>query len=143
MVVYIAVFAMLLYESIVDIRTKSIDIVAAVPVGIMGGFLNIFVYGNNKRYVLGAAVGIALILAAWISRQSIGYGDGIIFTVIGLCLEPERVVWLLWLSMTAAGIYGAVGIITKRRGADSSMPFVPFITGGYMVLSVVWLIGRI
>lgn len=137
------VFVMLLYESMVDLRTKSIDIAAAVLVGIIGIIFNFFVYEKSGQWLCGIAIGAAIILSAWISRQRIGYGDGIIFTVLGLCMEPVRLLWLLWFSVLAAGVYGVIGIITGRRNRTSKLPFIPFVAGCYAVLSTVWLFENI
>ena len=71
-----------------------------------------------------------------ISRERIGYGDGIIFLVLGACVEPSVVLWVLWISMLAAGIMGGILIIAGKRGREKPIPYIPFVASAYMLTCV-------
>ena len=135
MIVYILVILMLIYESVIDIKKKYIHIWPVVAAGIMGAMLNVGIYGAKVSDIIGgAAVGGVLLLMAFISHQQIGYGDAVVFLVLGVCLGPVRVLWVLWISMLAAGIVGIVGILRKKHGWRSQLSYIPFVTAGYFVL---------
>ena len=113
---YLIVMFMLIYESVIDIRYKKIDVravIAACAVSIPAGCI---FYGHPVINILyGIILGIFLALLAWVSRQRIGYGDAVIFMVLGMCLEPVRVLGILWISMFMAGVYGIVKIIAFNK----------------------------
>lgn len=135
MIVYIMVALMLIYESIVDIKKRYIHIRPVVVTGLLGGILNIALYGHKTDFLLeGAAVGGILLLMAFASRQQIGYGDAVVFISLGICLGPAGALWVLWLSMVGTAVAGLVKLIRKKGGWHSKLPYIPFVTSGYMVL---------
>ena len=135
------VLALLIYESIVDIRRLRINIIPAVMVGAFGLLMNVLVYKRPVWWMAGLAVGIVLLLAALISRERIGYGDGVIFLVLGVCVEPVSVLWILWLSMLAAGIVGCVGVIRGKRDRKSAVPYIPFVLAAYVAVFLLKMAG--
>lgn len=65
-------------------------------------------------------------------KQRIGYGDAVIFMVLGMCLEPVRVLGILWISMLMAGVYGIVKIIAFNKSRSLALPYIPFVTIVYV-----------
>lgn len=140
MAVYFIILAMLVYESAVDIKHMRIDVRVAIAAGVLGVAVGRLVYGNSLIWLLyGLLIGGFMCLMACISRQRIGYGDAVIFTVMGLCIEPSVVLGILWVSMLAAGIYGAVGIFRGSRAREAALPFIPFVTVVYAVALVFFM----
>ncbi len=137
MAVYIITLVFLVYESVVDIRKKKIDVRAAAVAGVFDMIFGLAVYGHRiSNIIFGAGVGILLIVCAWISRQRIGYGDGIVFIVLGMCMEPEKVLGILWGSMLLAGIYGTIKIMALKKSRSYALPFIPFVTAVYVVVFI-------
>lgn len=135
MIVYIIVGLMLVYESVVDIRRKYVHIWPVAVTGFAGAMLNLSIYGIKAAFIIGgAAIGGMLLLMAFVSRQQIGYGDAAVFLALGMCLGPVNVLWILWISMLAAGAMGIVGIFRKKHGWRSKLPYIPFVSVGYIVL---------
>ena len=135
MAVYIITFILLIYESIVDIRQMKIDVRAAIIVFIFDIVVGLTCYGRHiESMAIGAIVGGLLIFLAWVSRQRIGYGDGIIFVVIGICMEPLELIGILWCSTLLAGIYGMIKIIVCKKGRDYKLPLIPFVTAAYAAM---------
>ena len=75
---------------------------------------------------------IGYFFSAWVSKQRIGYGDAVIFMVLGMCLEPVRVLGILWISMLMAGVYGIVKIIAFNKSRSLALPYIPFVTIVYV-----------
>lgn len=142
MVVYLIVLAMLIYESIVDIKFMKIDVRAAVIMGIAGVVVGRLLYAYPVIWLLyGVLIGGLLIFTSWLTKKRIGYGDGIIFAVMGLCINPAGVLWVLWASMLVVGIYGFVGVICGRRKKEDALPFIPFVTVLYALMFIFVLCG--
>ena len=124
---------MLIYESVIDIRYKKIDVRVAIAACIVSILIGCIFYGHTVINILyGIILGIFLALLAWVSKQRIGYGDAVVFMVLGMCLEPVRVLWILWSSMVMAGVYGMVKIIVFNKSRSLALPYVPFVTIVYV-----------
>lgn len=136
MVVNAVVLILLLYESVVDIIKRKINIVPTMAVGVLGLLMNRIVYKRPLWWLAGLAAGSVLMLAALVSKEKIGYGDGIIFLMLGVCVEPLTTLWVLWISMFAVGIMGSVGIIMGKRCRDSQIPYIPFVAASYIVVGL-------
>lgn len=141
MAAYIIMLVMLAYESVIDIRERKIDIRAVLAAGITSMLVGVFFYERPVIFILyGIILGGVLIMLARISRQRIGYGDAIIFMVLGMCLEPVRVLGILWVSMLMAGVYGMIKIILFNKDRNLALPFIPFVTivfSGMFILNVI------
>ena len=80
-----------------------------------------------------------LLLGTLIRRGGIGMGDVKAFFVLGLLLGAERVGTVLFLTLVAALIVAAVGLISKRINRKYQLPLCTF---AYIAMAVVCLIGR-
>ena len=134
MVTYLIVMCMLIYESVIDIRYKKIDVRAVIAACAVSIPVGCFFYGHTGINILyGIILGIFLALLAWVSKQRIGYGDAVIFMVLGMCLEPVRVLGILWIM---AGVYGIVKIIAFNKSRSLALPYIPFVTIVYVCMLI-------
>lgn len=92
----------------------------------------LFLRTHGYQYFVWNYIGYFLALLAWVSKQRIGYGDAVIFMVLGMCLEPVRVLGILWISMLMAGVYGIVKIIAFNKSRSLALPYIPFVTIVYV-----------
>ena len=81
----------------------------------------------------GASVGVVLLVIGYLTKEKIGYGDGILFVATGIYLGFWNNLILLWLSTSLAGIYGIILMLLKKKKKDSEIPLVPFVLGVYVV----------
>ena len=89
--------------------------------------------------ILGALfAGGFLLLGTLICRGGIGMGDVKVFFVLGLLLGAARVGIVLFLSLVAALIVAAVGLISKRMSRKYQLPLCTF---AYIAMAAVCLIG--
>ena len=79
-------------------------------------------------------IGVTLLVAAKISNQRIGYGDGIIFLILGLWIGFWDGISLLFFSLILSSIISVYLIIVRRKGRDYRIPFIPFVTAAYIIL---------
>ena len=68
-----------------------------------------------------------LLSAAAVSKERIGFGDGVLFLAVGVWCGLWGSVSLLFLSLIYFLIVGAVGILFFRRSKKEAFPFVPFV----------------
>jgi leader peptidase (prepilin peptidase)/N-methyltransferase len=94
------------------------------------------IYPLERFFVSMLAGSAALYVIALISRGGMGMGDvklvGLLGGITGLL--GYRYLFLMLLSAFALGsIYGIALIVTNRASRKSSVPFGPFIGGGYLL----------
>ncbi len=91
-------------------------------------------------YLPGLAAGGLLLAAARISREAVGYGDGICFCLLAFWLPWEELFTLLFTALVFCALPGlAAGLIRGRR--VKALPFLPFVAGAYLVLLLGGLFG--
>jgi len=87
----------------------------------------------NVGTFAGISIGIAMLLFAWVSKESIGFGDGWLFVVTGVFLGFSQNVALLFGSMLLAGAFAIVCLLFKRKGRNDRMALAPFVLTAYVV----------
>ena len=75
--------------------------------------------------------GIGLLLLAFFTKESIGYGDGAAVLVLGLWTGAEFTLRTVCVGFILSGIYGGICILQKKT---EPMPFVPFLLVGMEVV---------
>ena len=99
---------------------------------------------GGLTFLLGRVLGamfasVFLMLGTLIRRGGIGMGDVKVFFVLGLLLGAERVGTVLFLTLVAALIVAAVGLISKRMSRKYQLPLCTF---AYLAMAFMCLIGR-
>ena len=86
--------------------------------------------------VLGAYALTAVFCSALERDMPFGMGDALLFAVLSLQLDAPELLRLFAVSALLAGATAAVLLISRRAGAKSQLPYVPFIAAAY-ALSVI------
>ncbi len=89
--------------------------------------------GDLVPILLGSAAGfVILLISAMIAHGGIGGGDIKLAAVLGLAAGLRGMLLLLCVASVGIVLYGAVyRLITKKKLIK--LPFVPFITAGYLL----------
>lgn len=117
-----------------DNCTKKIPLMFLAAGFGAGVLLQILFPGKNAVDLLGGCmVGAALVLLAWVTRQQIGYGDGLLFAVTGIFLGFFENLLLLVASLFPAAFFAGV-LFLKKKKKGYRFPFVPFVLIGYVLL---------
>lgn len=80
--------------------------------------------------------GIILLAIGLITRQSVGYGDGIIFMTTGAGIGSGYIVLLVFISFVLSSFY-ALFLISKKQSGKTAIPFVPFILSGFILVNLI------
>ncbi len=122
----------LLANSIMDLRKRRILLPLTVVCGIFGLALRIWEDGVGVSLFLPLIPGLFFLLFAFLSREKVGYGDGILLLAIGGYFHGEELLTLCMTAVFAAGIAGLVLCVFFHKGKDYEIPFVPFLFFGYL-----------
>lgn len=137
MVIYILMFGVLLALTVQDIRTKEISsklLIALAVISVIGAVIGLW-RGNLSPVdlVISFIPGAILLLLSVISRQQMGFGDGITALILGPAFGIKIVTIGLLSAFFMGGIFSIILIITKEARAKSRIPFLPFMTMGMVV----------
>lgn len=124
--------------SVLDIRFRKMPVWLLVVGGIAGTGYQIWkwVKGDPVSIVLigvGAIVGILFLGVSKITGQALGYGDGIIILILGICLGFWDLSIVLMIAFFIASVMAIALIVVKKGKRKRTMPFVPFLCIGYIV----------
>ena len=124
--------------SILDIRFRKMPVWLLVVGGIAGTGYQIWkwVKGDPVSIVLigvGVIVGILFLGVSKITGQALGYGDGIIILILGICLGFWDLSIVLMIAFFIASVMAIALIVVKKGKKKRTMPFVPFLCIGYIV----------
>jgi len=127
----------LLILSIMDLRTRKISL---LPVLLLGLFAMGYRFWENEslwEVLTGMLPGGVLLLAAWVTKESIGYGDGIVLLVVGVFCGIKKTVAILGISLILAALMAMLLLVLRRAGRKTELPFLPCLCSGYL-LCLLW-----
>ena len=91
----------------------------------------------NRVYIWGAFVGIGFLIVSRCTKEALGYADSWMIFLLGMYLGIWKLVSALSFSFLAAGIWSLGKVVLKKKGRKEVIPFLPFLTAGYLG-GIVW-----
>ncbi|MCH5333023.1 MAG: hypothetical protein J1D89_03610 [Agathobacter sp.] len=130
-------FAGLLFLGLEDIRRKELVSLQILIMGALGLVLS-FLCGAWKEpgMLLSYLPGIVFLLIAYVGRECIGYGDGLVILCLGAYLSPGQIFELCMAALTLAGLVALGLMLAAHKGRRTTLPFVPFLLAGYVIVMV-------
>ena len=96
--------------------------------GLAGVLFNLHTVNGSWGSVLGAMVpGLVLLLLSRLSKEQIGYGDGLVLLGMGGCMKYIEVMYSFWLALLIVFLVSAILIFFKGVKYNFKLPFVPFL----------------
>ncbi|MCF0133317.1 MAG: prepilin peptidase [Blautia sp.] len=131
----------LIINSLTDIRKRQICMPCVICMAVSGVFRVIMeIFGNRFEWqlFLPLLIGtVMLILSIW-TKSAIGMGDALLLLALGLWMSMEELLIVMLLGTAGSGIYGALLLAVCRRKKEDTIPFVPFLLGGYVGGLLLW-----
>lgn len=111
-----------------DIRDRELPVPFLAVFAGLGILCNLlWRYQGIGNAVIGICIGGSFLLAGWITREAIGYGDGIGLVIIGLLEGCRGMIPIIIIAFLLSGIYGLWQIIGRGQSGSDTMPFFPFL----------------
>ena len=128
----------LMTEGIRDLRRKEISVLSCIVTALIGFFIRIYWRDLSWWGLIGCiAPGGILLLLSLVSRESIGYGDGLILCAIGILLGGAETVTLFCHALFMCGIFSGFLFFFRKAGAKKRIPFVVFMLPSYGIMTLV------
>ena len=115
-----------------DIRWKRIPVLWTVIAGIVAVIY--YIAGNENgagKAVICILPGILLLILAFLTKEQIGFGDGITALVIGLFLGGDLCMLVISLGIMMTGVFSLYRLI---RGSREPVPLIPFFLAAMEVI---------
>ena len=118
-----------------DYKTKLIERKWLLVCGGFGILGTLLVGDKNllQQALGGAIIGAGLLVLAWISKESIGYGDGWLFVVTGFFLGIWRNLVLLLGSLFLTGVFAIICLVLRKKGKNDRIALAPFVLTAYVI----------
>ena len=119
--------------SYIDLKNKEIPLWFSLLGGCVG-VVFCFLEGRVWTNVIIACVpGILALIFSWLTREVLGYGDGIVLMMIGGMDGYRGSFAVLCLGSFLAAIFCVVLLAIRKVKKHSRIPYVPFLTGAYFL----------
>lgn len=93
-------------------------------------------YHSFTRGLIGGCVGCVFLVIAYLTHESMGYGDGIGMIILGIFEGWKGVIPLVIIAFLLSAIYGAWNIWGNGKTVKEEIPFYPFLLAAYIVVMV-------
>jgi len=124
----------LFYIAWFDYRTKLIEAKWLWIIGVFGVVLLLLHSGIAivGQVFAGTLPGWILLMLAWVSGESVGFGDGWLFVVTGIFLGWKKNAVLLLGSLIFAGVFAIVCLVLKKKEKNDRIALAPFVLAAYV-----------
>lgn len=118
-----------------DWKEKQIYLYFPILASIVGMILHlIFQEHTWKELLFGMAIGVVVLLVSYLSRESIGMGDGMMLIASGTFLGFWANLELFMIALLLSGVTALFLIVVRRKGRKDRLPFIPFLLVAYLFL---------
>lgn len=84
----------------------------------------------------GVGLGVLMLGVSFVTREALGYGDGIVVAILGMFLGLSRTAEILLTAFLMTAIVSGILLAFKRAGRKTAMPFLPFLTGASVLCMI-------
>ncbi len=123
----------LLWNSISDLKEKRISLLITGFYAVIGVGYQIINKQMGSWIIVSLIPGLLVLAFAKLTREKIGYGDGILLLSLGCYLNIEEMVLVCMIAVCLAGIIALILLVFFHKGRDYAIPFVPFLLCGYVM----------
>lgn len=117
----------LVVQSYWDIRYKEIPLLVSLAAGILGLLLSICQGRSGVELLCAVIPGVCCLMIGRLTQQGIGYGDGILITVMGMYASCDQIISIVMMAITMGGLVALGGLACRRMKGKDQLPFVPFL----------------
>ena len=133
----IAVILMLILLSISDLKSHTIPVLPVLVFAVVMAAVHLSAGDLPAvRIFTGMLPGLFLLAVSLASRSSIGTGDGIAVAACGAAIGLSSELASLTAALVLCCAYSIVLLIRKKAGRKDTLPFLPFLTAGHILVLI-------
>lgn len=125
-----------------DYREKKISMPVLAAVACIGTGIQIFEKSAGLgSWIGGIFLGAIMLGAAFLTEESIGYGDGWLILVMGMCLGFWGSLVSMLMAFGASALFGGWLMAFRKVKKGYRIPFAPFLFFGSLVYCLMGGVG--
>lgn len=129
--------------SVEDIRFRKLSGELMGTMLFLGITYHIFRQEISWIMVLGGiGIGMVFLGVSYITREALGYGDSIVICILGVFVGAAELIEMLVMTWVTVSIVAMVLLFYRHFSRKASLPFIPFLTLGYGVVTLGTYIGE-
>ena len=133
----IAVILMLILLSVSDLKSHTIPVLPVLVFAAVMAAVHLSAGDLPAvRIFTGMLPGLFLLAVSLASRSSIGTGDGIAVAACGAAIGLSSELASLTVALVLCCVYSIVLLIRKKAGRKDTLPFLPFLTAGHILVLI-------
>ena len=110
-----------------DIRQHRINIYLFIEGIFLAVVTRVMTDAPLKEGVVGCIPGILFLICGYMTRHAIGYGDGWMFMIIGMCLGIQESVLVLSICLILIAIYGLFMMVVRKKTRKTAVAVMPWL----------------
>lgn len=140
-IVHICLIIILGVICVFDIKRKKIPVYMLIILAAAGIISNYTVgeFDIEKR-IIAMLPGMILLIVSMITKQQIGYGDGMIILIMGLYIDIDDILSIVLSSFLLSSIAAIILMTVFKKKKNFEMAFSPFLLIGYGLVKGVYFI---
>lgn len=121
-----------------DLHTKQVSSLPILVLAVIGCVLSV-ISGDwgSWNVLLRFLPGGAMLLLAWMTKESIGYGDAWILLCMGCFMTEIQMMNLCVIALSLSGLFALFLLLVRRKSRKTQIPFVPFLLAGYGIILLI------
>ena len=140
-IVYICLIIILGVICVFDIKRKKIPVYMLIILA-AAGIISNFTVGefDIEKRIIAMLPGMILLIVSMITKQQIGYGDGMIILIMGLYIDIDDILSIVLSSFLLSSIAAIILMTVFKKKKNFEMAFSPFLLIGYGLVKGVYFI---
>ena len=140
-IVHICLIIILGVICVFDIIRKKIPVYMLIVLA-AAGIISNFTVGefDIEKRIIAMLPGIILLIVSMITKQQIGYGDGLIILIMGLYIDIDDILSIVLSSFLLSSIAAIILMTVFKKKKNFEMAFSPFLLIGYGLVKGVYFI---
>ena len=140
-IVHICLIIILGVICVFDIKIKKIPVYMLIILA-AAGIISNFTIGefDIEKRIIAMLPGMILLIVSMITKQQIGYGDGLIILIMGLYIDIDDILSIVLSSFLLSSIAAIILMTVFKKKKNFEMAFSPFLLIGYGLVKGVYFI---
>lgn len=140
-IVHICLIIILGVICVFDIKRKKIPVYMLIILA-AAGIISNFTVGefDIEKRIIAMLPGMILLIVSMITKQQIGYVDGMIILIMGLYIDIDDILSIVLSSFLLSSIAAIILMTVFKKKKNFEMAFSPFLLIGYGLVKGVYFI---
>ena len=141
-IVHICLIIILGVICVFDIKRKKIPVYMLIILA-AAGIISNFTVGefDIEKRIIAMLPGMILLIVSMITKQQIGYGDGMIILIMGLYIDIDDILSIVLSSFLLSSIAAIILMTVFKKKKNFEMAFSPLLIGYGLVKGVYFICG--